>query len=59
MKSLKDVLASVEAFRKDMEELGVQIHVGVKEVEASTGPEVRGLLCLLVSEDIEDPEAGA
>ena len=53
MKSLEAVLASVEAFKKDMEELGVELHVGVKKVEYHEGRTVRGLLCLLVQEDLE------
>jgi len=51
---LEEVLKSVDAFKKDMEDLGVEIHVGVKEVEYHKGPKTRGLLCLLVREDLEE-----
>ena len=59
MTTLEEVLASVEAFKKDMEELDVELYVGVKKVEYHEGRTVRGLLCLLVQEDIEDLEAEA
>ncbi len=54
MTTLEEVLASVEAFKKDMEDLGVEIYVGIKEVEPAIGAPMRGLLCLLVREDLED-----
>jgi len=54
--ALEAVLGRVEAFKKDMESLGVEIYVGVKEVEPSLGAPMRGLLCILVREDIEGLE---
>ncbi len=51
--SLEAVLGRVDAFKKDMEDLGVEIYVGVKEVEPSMGAPMRGMLCILVREDLE------
>jgi len=54
---LEAIMGRVDAFKKDMESLGVEIYVGVKEVEPSLGAPMRGLLCILVREDLE-PELG-
>lgn len=53
MKSLEKVFERIEAFKEDLEQLGVRVHVGVKETMAGEGPEVAALLQLLVREDLE------
>jgi hypothetical protein len=38
MKSLQEVLESIEAFKKDMEDLGVEIKVSVTTTSYDIGP---------------------
>lgn len=57
MKSLDEVLQGIEAFVKDMKELGVPVSVTVEEVPVIGGPEAVINLRALVREELKALEA--
>lgn len=52
MRSLQEVFERIEAFKEDMEALGVRVHVGVKQIGVGADTEVAAILQLCVREDI-------
>ena len=56
MKSLEEVFEAIEAFKEDMEKLGVYVEVSVEAVPVIGGPEAVIKLKTLVREDLEAEE---
>ena len=59
MKSLKEVFEGIEAFKEDMQKLGVYVEVSVEPSKVVVDHEVAIHLKTLVGEDVEDLEAGS
>lgn len=57
MKSLKEVLEGIEAFKKDMEELGVQVRESVASAPVGSPGEVISILRLIVKYSLEEVES--
>ena len=58
MKSLERVFEAIEAFKEDMEKLGVSVHVSVESTPVGVDHELEILLRTLVREDLEEDLEG-